>query len=137
MGGDNLQLTAKQLGVLVVAYCPLNSWPSKMAPVHDVHVAHIAARLGITPAMVLLRWGVDQGIAVLTRSHDSIRLHQALQVEHEQLSLHDMSILSGLAHFFASPHNRPPKPDGMEEQDFFGIEKLRDSSLNFLADKEL
>lgn len=103
---------------------------------------------------------------MLTRSHDSIRLRQALQVEHEQLRLHDMSVLSGLAHFVASPHNRytsspfmtakqlscevielasyrhtsvqrPPKPDGMEEQDFFGIEKLRGSSLNFLADKEL
>lgn len=71
-----MQATATRLGVTVVAYCPLNSWPSKMAPIEDRHVAHIAARLGVTPSMVLLRWAVQSGQAVLTRSRDVSRLLQ-------------------------------------------------------------
>ena len=67
--GEDLLAYCKEHGIVLVAYCPLNSWPSKLAPIMDLHVAHIAAKLKRTPSQVLLRWATQQhGVAVLTRS---------------------------------------------------------------------
>ena len=105
---EHLAAASARLGVTVVAYCPLNAWPSKLAPVGDAHVARIAARLGRTPAQVLLRWAVQRGAAALTRSTKEGRLREALQVYDFELSAGDMATLSGLAHLVASPVNKPP-----------------------------
>ena len=67
-------------GVVLVAYCPLGAWPSALAAKDDAHVAEIAARVGRTPAQVVLRWALQQGAAVLTKSHSLERLREAAAV---------------------------------------------------------
>jgi len=92
----------------VTAYCPLNDWPSKLKAVDDVHVAAIAKRLGKTPAQVLLRWGVQLGMTMLTRSSREDRLTQATQIFDFSLTDSDMALVSGLAWFVDAPTNRVP-----------------------------
>ena len=75
--GEDLLAYCKEYGIVLVAYCPLNSWPSKLAPIMDLHVAHIAAKLKRTPSQVPLRWATQQGVAVLTRSSKEERLREA------------------------------------------------------------
>ena len=52
--GEDFLTASSELGVVITAYCPLNDWPSKLKAVDDHHVAAIAARLGKTPAQVIL-----------------------------------------------------------------------------------
>ena len=106
--GEDFGADCRAHGCHIVAYCPLNAWPSKLAPIHDGHVAAIAKRHGRTPAQVLLRWVVQRGHAVLTRSSKAARLREALEVFEFELSPADMTVLSGLAWLVESELHRPP-----------------------------
>lgn len=105
---EDLAAAALQGGTTVVGYCPLNDWPSKLAPIDDAIVAHVARSYARTPAQVLLRWGLQRGVAVLTRSRSEARLREALGAHTFRLSNADMALLSGLAWLLAAPANRPP-----------------------------
>ena len=107
-GGEDFHQASAELGVAITAYCPLNDWPSKLKAVDDAHVGAIAARLGRTPAQVLLRWGVQLGLSVLTRSRKEERLRQATQIFDFALSADDMALISGLAWFVQAPTNKVP-----------------------------
>ena len=107
-GGDDFLSASAELNVVVTAYCPLNDWPSKLKAVDDAHVRHIAARLGKTPAQVILRWGVQLGVAMLTRSSKEERVRQAAELWDFSLTEADMALLSGLAWFVLAPANRVP-----------------------------
>ena len=106
-GAEDFLTTSSELGVVITAYCPLNDWPSKLKAVDDHHVAAIAARLGKTPAQVILRWGVQLGLAMLTRSSKPERLKQAAELDFV-ISPADMARISGLAWFALSPTNGVP-----------------------------
>jgi len=105
--GEDFLTASSELGVVITAYCPLNDWPSKLKAVDDHHVAAIAARLGKTPAQVILRWGVQLGLAMLTRSSKPERLEQAANLDFE-ISEPEMARISGLAWFALSPTNGVP-----------------------------
>ena len=107
-GGDDFEADCIKGGCTIVAYCPLNSWPSKLAPIHDGHVRAIAKRIGRTPAQVLLRWALQRGTAVLTRSSNPAHLREALEVTKFTLSASEMSLISSLAWLVESTTHRPP-----------------------------
>ena len=81
-------------GCVLVAYCPLNAWPSKLAPIGDRWVAHVARRHGRTPAQVLLRCGAQAPVHLgapqrhhLVRCRDRarvLRLGPALDEQHRR-----------------------------------------------------
>ena len=119
--GEDLLAYCKENGIVLVAYCPLNSWPSKLAPIADLHVAHIAAKLKRTPSQVLLRWATQQGVAVLTRSSKEERLREARDLGFA-IGDADMRLLSGLAWFVRSRSNRPP-PTVEDEYDVHGLDE--------------
>ena len=119
--GEDLLAYCKEHGIVLVAYCPLNSWPSKLAPIADLHVAHIAAKLKRTPSQVLLRWATQQGVAVLTRSSKEERLREARDLGFA-IGDADMRLLSGLAWFVRSRSNRPP-PTVEDEYDVHGLDE--------------
>jgi len=121
-GGEDFHAATAELGVALTAYCPLNDWPSKLKAVEDAHVRAIAARAGKTPAQVILRWGVQLGLSVLTRSRDEARLRQAAQIYDFELSAAEMALVSGLAWFSLSPTNRVPS----SVADVYGVE-VRDA----------
>ena len=106
--GEDFAADCAADGCVVMAYCPLNAWPSKLAPVDDKIVGAIARRLGRTPAQVLLRWVLQRGAVALTRSRDERRLRDALAVKDFALSESDMAVLSGLSWLVESETNRPP-----------------------------
>jgi diketogulonate reductase-like aldo/keto reductase len=54
----------REHGIVVEAYCPL----TRGRRLADARLAAVARRVGRTPAQVLLRWSIEHGNVVLTRS---------------------------------------------------------------------
>jgi diketogulonate reductase-like aldo/keto reductase len=63
-------------GVQTVAYSPL----TKGRLLDDPRVLEVGARLGVTAAQVLLRWGLEQGHVVLPKSSNPGRIAQNIDV---------------------------------------------------------
>lgn len=108
VNGEDFAADCRSNGCHLVAYCPLNSWPSKLAPIHDGHVAAIARRIGRSPAQVLLRWVLQSGHIPLTRSSSEAHLREAMQIFDFALSKSDMATISGLAWLVQSMQHTPP-----------------------------
>ena len=83
-------------GVAVTAYAPL----AQAAPalLQASAVQGIAKRLGVTPATVVLRWGLQQGWALIPRSTNAGRLAENLRALDgaAALSEEDMAAVSAL-----------------------------------------
>ena len=79
---------AQSLGMIVTAYSPLGNGRSYAALGHSDVVAieedivvEIAQRLNVTPAQVVLRWGVQRGCAVIPKSVNETRMKANLDIE--------------------------------------------------------
>jgi diketogulonate reductase-like aldo/keto reductase len=59
-------------------------------------VARIAERLGRSPAQVLLRWCLQRGIPVITKSTHRDRIEENAQVFDFELAADDMQALDAL-----------------------------------------
>jgi len=79
-------------GVALEAYSPLGTG----ALLGDPVVAGIADRLGRSPAQVLLRWCVQRGIPVITKSTHRDRIAENAQVFEFELAADDMERLDAL-----------------------------------------
>lgn len=79
-------------GVALEAYSPLGTGGQLGDPV----VADIAGRLGRSPAQVLLRWCVQRGIPVVTKSTHRDRIVENAQVFDFELRAGDMEELDAL-----------------------------------------
>jgi diketogulonate reductase-like aldo/keto reductase len=78
--------------IALEAYSPLGTGTQLGDPV----VASIADRLGRSPAQVLLRWCVQRGIPVVTKSTHRDRIAENAQIFDFELSAHDMAELDAL-----------------------------------------
>ncbi|MFD3581928.1 aldo/keto reductase [Streptomyces sp. NPDC058683] len=78
--------------VAVEAYSPLGTGRY----VDDPTVAGIARRTGRTPAQVLLRWGLQQGLVVVAKSTHRERIHENAGIFDFALSDQDMAELDAL-----------------------------------------
>ena len=79
-------------GVALEAYSPLGTGALLGNPV----VEGIADRLGRSPAQVLLRWCVQRGIPVITKSTHRERIAENALIFDFELSAHDMEQLDAL-----------------------------------------
>jgi 2,5-diketo-D-gluconate reductase A len=79
-------------GVALEAYSPLGTGGQLGNPV----VASIAGRLGRSPAQVLLRWCVQRGIPVITKSTHRDRIAENAQIFDFELPASDMAQLDAL-----------------------------------------
>ena len=79
-------------GVALKAYSPLGTGRH----LRDRQVAHIAERLGRTPAQVLIRWSLQRDVVVLPKSTHRERIEQNGQVFDFALPDEDMAALDGL-----------------------------------------
>src|SRR4029077_7652000 len=75
--------------IALEAYSPLGTG----AQLGDPVVASVADRRGRTPAQVLLRWCVQRGIPVVTKSTHKERIEENAQIFDFALSSADMSTL--------------------------------------------
>ena len=67
-----------------------------MVAIKEEVVIEIATRLGVTPAQVVLRWGVERGYAVIPKSANEGRIKENLSVEGFNLSDEDMEKMKSL-----------------------------------------
>jgi diketogulonate reductase-like aldo/keto reductase len=83
---------ARQRGVAIEAYSPLGTGRH----LANETVQHIAARVGRTPAQVLLRWCVQHELVVLPKSTHRERIEENAQIFDFTLSDQDMEALDAL-----------------------------------------
>ena len=82
----------REHGIVVEAYCPLTQGQRLGHPV----VTAIAQAVGRTPAQVLLRWGIEHGHVVLTKSNHRERIAENAALFDFALGAAAMSKLDGL-----------------------------------------
>jgi diketogulonate reductase-like aldo/keto reductase len=78
--------------IAIEAYSPLTRGQKLLHPV----VVDVARRLGCTPAQALLRWGLDEGMAVLPKSVRPERMAENLAVDGVVLDPAAKAALDGL-----------------------------------------
>jgi len=78
--------------IAVQAYSPLG----KASRLDDPRVREVAERLGRTPAQVVLRWGIQHGVAVLPKSGDRERIEANGRLFDFELGGDDMASLDSL-----------------------------------------
>ena len=83
---------ALQRRVAVEAYSPLGTGRN----LSDATVNRVAQRVGRTPAQVLLRWSLQRGLPVITKSTHRERIHENAQIFDFTLSELDMAELDAL-----------------------------------------
>jgi alcohol dehydrogenase (NADP+) len=69
----------KEKGIVLLAFAPLGHG-AKPGPLEDPVVTAIAARVGKTPAQVLLAWAVQRGTALLTTPRTAARAQENFDI---------------------------------------------------------
>jgi alcohol dehydrogenase (NADP+) len=69
----------KAKGVVVLAFAPLGHG-MRPGPLEDPVISAIAARVGKTPAEVLLAWAVQRGTALLTTTRTAARARENFNI---------------------------------------------------------
>lgn len=89
-----LQEYQRQKGIQTFAFSPLSPIVrAKPGPLDDV-VENIAQKHGVSTAVVLLRWALEQGIAVVTTSTQKERMEEHLLALKISLSEEEVSLIS-------------------------------------------
>lgn len=86
-----LRQANRGMGIVTQSWSPLGRGDLDLP-----EVAGIAARLGATPAQVILNWHVRHGLSVIPKTVDPARLVQNLAALDLRLSDEDMAVLDGL-----------------------------------------
>jgi alcohol dehydrogenase (NADP+) len=69
----------KEKGIVLLAFAPLGHG-TKQGPLEDPVITAIAARVGKTPAQVLLAWAVQRGTALLTTPKSAARARENFDI---------------------------------------------------------
>ena len=69
----------KEKGIILLAFAPLGHG-IKPGPLEDPIVLSVAARVGKTPAQVMLAWAVQRGTALLTTARTEARAHENFDI---------------------------------------------------------
>jgi len=84
-------------GIVTEAYSPLGGQSGVRDLLSEPVITRIASRLERTPAQVVLRWHVQQGIVAIPKSADPGRLAENLDVFSFELSADDLAALATLS----------------------------------------
>ena len=79
-------------GVVFEAYSPL----ARGQGVNDLAITAVAARLGHTPAQIMLRWAIQHGVVVIPKSSQKERIRSNAQLFDFELGDADMKTLDAL-----------------------------------------
>jgi diketogulonate reductase-like aldo/keto reductase len=83
---------SRDLGVVVEGYSPL-----KNTNLNDPVLAEIAARHGVTPAQVVLRWHIEHGVAVIPKSARPERIAANIDLFGFALTAGEIALIDGLS----------------------------------------
>jgi 2,5-diketo-D-gluconate reductase A len=87
-----LQSVHQQHGILTQSWSPLGQGQL----ISDPLIGKLAGKYGRTPAQVILRWHVQNGLATIPKSSSPERMAQNIDVFGFSLTVEDMAILGGL-----------------------------------------
>jgi len=91
---------AQSLGMVVTAFSPLGNgrsyWQEDVSTLNETVVKDIAEKHGVTPAQVVLRWGVQRGCSVIPKSENETRIRQNLDLFQFGLSPEEMAAVDTL-----------------------------------------
>jgi aldehyde reductase len=76
---DELLKFCKEKGIIFLAFAPLGHG-ARPGPLEDPVITSISARVGKTPAQVLLAWGVQRGTAILTTPKTANRARENFNI---------------------------------------------------------
>jgi D-xylose reductase len=101
---EKLIQLAQQYGLNVTAFSPLGAssyFELEMAKTNEAVLDHptvqrIATRINRTPAQVVLRWAIQRGTSIVVKSIDPRRMRDNLLLTDFDLTVEDMSQISGL-----------------------------------------
>lgn len=99
---SHLRQTDADLGIVTQSWTPLGRGDFDLQ-----EVAMVAERTGRTPAQVVLRWHLQQGLSVIPKSTSADRLAENFAVLDFELSPEDMAVLDALDR----GHRTGPDPD--------------------------
>ena len=96
--------TARSYGISLTAFSPLGSLSYEsldMATAEDSVlresvVINAAQRLGVTPAQVVLRWGIQRGLSIIPKTSKISRLRENFSLAGFSLKEDEMSVISAL-----------------------------------------
>ena len=97
-----LQYYHKEKGIKIFAFSSLSPiMRANPGPLDDV-LETIAQKHGVSTAVVLVRWGLQQGFAVVTTSHNADRMKDHLIAQKTSLTDDEVALISevGLAKHF-------------------------------------
>jgi aldehyde reductase len=69
----------KEKGIVLLAFAPLGHG-ARPGPLEDPVITAVAARVGKTPAQVLLAWAVQRGTALLTTPRSAARARENFNI---------------------------------------------------------
>ena len=84
-------------GIVTQSWSPLGGRSGAGSLLAEPVLVDIATRLGRTPAQVVVRWHVQQGLVVIPKSSDRTRLAQNLDVFSFELSADDLAAIATLS----------------------------------------
>jgi len=92
-----LQEAAKEKGMIFVAYSPLGQYAEgQEKPIEDEVVLKVARKYKKSPAQVLLRWQIDSGRVVLTKSSTPERIRENFQIWDFELTDDEINQINAL-----------------------------------------
>lgn len=97
-----LRQTDRAMGIVTQSWSPLGRGDLDLPEVSD-----IAGRLGCTPAQVVLRWHLQNGLSVIPKSVSAARLAENFHALDIELPDADMAVLDGLER----GHRTGPDPE--------------------------
>jgi 2,5-diketo-D-gluconate reductase A len=83
-------------GIVTQSWSPLGGGSGVRSLLAEPVIVDIAERLGRTPAQVVLRWHVQQGLVVIPKSSDPARMRQNLDLFTFELTADDLASLATL-----------------------------------------
>ena len=83
-------------GIVTQSWSPLGGGSGVRSLLASPAIVDVADRLGRTPAQVVLRWHVQQGLVVIPKSSDPARMRENLDLFTFELSADDMASLATL-----------------------------------------
>lgn len=100
-GIDNIVAFAQEHGIAVVGYANFSGWPSLLQARNDPHIRGIGQRYGRTPEQVILRHGLQKGLALIPASANKAHIKSNANVFDFSLAESEVSHLDNLANLAA------------------------------------
>tara|TARA_R110002033_G_scaffold93571_1_gene142777 strand:- start:569 stop:1399 length:831 start_codon:yes stop_codon:yes gene_type:complete len=82
--------------ILTQSWSPLGIWKGRASPLANEIVQNIAHKHAKNPGQVILRWHLDEGLHLLTKSEKMERIQQNFEVLEFNLDAEDLKSLRGL-----------------------------------------